>query len=117
MPCVKTYRNFKDIICSCQIDPLPKLAIYRLASPITHVTADDPPLLLVHGELDRTVPFSQSKTMHQAYQQVGLEATLIKVAGAGHSFKQVTDKPISPSHKEIEQMVRDFFIKHLLPTR
>ncbi|MEE8147724.1 MAG: alpha/beta hydrolase, partial [Longimicrobiales bacterium] len=29
----------------------------REASPITYVTSDDPPLLLIHGDADQTVPF------------------------------------------------------------
>jgi len=84
---------------------------YVLASPITHVTADDPPLLLVHGELDQTVPFAQSKAMYQAYQQAGLEAALIKVTGAGHGLKQVTNTPISPSRSETEELVFEILLE------
>ncbi|MFC2069378.1 alpha/beta hydrolase fold domain-containing protein [Chloroflexota bacterium] len=32
--------------------------IYVLASPITHVNAGDPPLLLIHGKFDKTVPYN-----------------------------------------------------------
>jgi len=96
-----------------------ELDIYQAASPINHVTADDPPLLLVHGDSDQTVTFSHSEIMYEAYQQAGLEATLIKVTGAGHGtadayFQQVTSSPISPSINEIEQIVLVFFIQHLL---
>jgi alpha-beta hydrolase superfamily lysophospholipase len=31
------------------------------ASPIRHVTADDAPVLIVHGEIDKTVPIEQSE--------------------------------------------------------
>ncbi len=90
--------------------------IYRLASPITHVTQDDPPLLLIHGELDQTVPYEQSERMHEAYQQAGLDATLIKVAGVGHGWEQITGDPDSPSPVEIYvQIVLDFFKRHLSP--
>ncbi len=87
--------------------------IYAIASPIPHVTADDPPLLLVHGELDRVVSIIQSRMMYQAYRQAGLEATLIKVTGAEHGLKQVTDSPISPSPEEINRIVLEFCVKHL----
>ncbi|MFC1954575.1 alpha/beta hydrolase fold domain-containing protein [Chloroflexota bacterium] len=93
---------------------LEKPDVYKLASPFTHVTGDDPPLLMVHGSLDSVVPFSQSKIMHQAYKQSGLDVTLVEVTGASHGFKQVTDTPISPSHEEIARIVVDFFVKHLL---
>ena len=91
--------------------------LWKAASPINHVTADDPPLLLVHGELDSVVPIIVSEKMYRLYQQAGLEASLIRVSDADHIFEQVTDSPISPSIDEIEQIVLDFFVKHLLRTR
>jgi acetyl esterase/lipase len=87
---------------------------YRLASPVTHVTTDDPPLLLVHGKLDQQVSFTQSEIMLQAYRQAGLETTLIEVDGAGHLLRQATDSPLSPSLEEIRQIYLDFFVKHLV---
>ncbi|MFC2002994.1 alpha/beta hydrolase fold domain-containing protein [Chloroflexota bacterium] len=94
-----------------------KPEIYKAASPINYVTKDDPPLLLIHGELDETVPYNQSEKTYQAYQQAELEATLIKVSHAGHIFRPAGDSPISPSHDEIEQIRLEFFIKHLLLNR
>ena len=90
--------------------------VYRLASPVTHVTIDDPPLLMVHGNLDPVVPYSQSEIMYQAYTQAGLDVALVEVTGAGHGLKQVTENPVSPSRKDVDQMVVDFFVKHLLGT-
>ncbi|MFA4835373.1 MAG: alpha/beta hydrolase [Dehalococcoidia bacterium] len=86
--------------------------IYALGSPITHVTADDPPLLLIHGDRDQTVPFVQSEMMHTACQRLGLDSTLVKVTGAGHGFGRPAR--ISPSPAEIQQAVIDFFKKHLV---
>ncbi|MFC2002710.1 alpha/beta hydrolase family protein [Chloroflexota bacterium] len=91
--------------------------IHRTASPINYVTKDDPPLLLIQGDLDLLSPYNQSEKMYQAYQHAGLEAMLIKVSGAGHGFRQATDSPISPSRDEINQIRLDFFIKHLLLNR
>ncbi|MFC1847338.1 alpha/beta hydrolase fold domain-containing protein [Chloroflexota bacterium] len=91
--------------------------LWNAASPINHVTADDPPLLLVHGELDQTAPIIKSEQMYEAYQQVGLEVTLVRISEAGHAFKQETPNPISPSLDEIDQIILDFFIEHLVATR
>jgi len=91
--------------------------MWKAASPINHVTTDDPPLLLVHGELDSVVPIIVSEKMYKTYRQTGLEASLIRVSGADHHFKQVADRHVSPSIEEIEQIVLDFFVKHLLRTR
>jgi len=94
-----------------------KPEIYKIASPINYVTEDDPPLLLIHGEQDTTVPYNHSEQIYRSYQQAGLEAELIKVSNAGHGFRQETDSPISPSLDEIEQERLDFFIKYLLLNR
>jgi dipeptidyl aminopeptidase/acylaminoacyl peptidase len=37
------------------------LRTLREMSPATHVTADDPPMILIHGDQDRAVPVGQSR--------------------------------------------------------
>ncbi len=54
------------------------------ASPITYVTADDPPFLLIHGDADPVVPFELSEKMYGALKEAGVEAELIRVPGGGH---------------------------------
>jgi acetyl esterase/lipase len=93
--------------------PAEKPEAYRLASPVTHVTPDDPPLLMVHGESDRVVPYAQSVIMQQAYLELGLKVELVKVLNAGHGFQSVADKDISPTQKDIFQKVLDFFVQEL----
>jgi len=57
---------------------------FRDASPVTHVTPDDPPFLLVHGDADKTVPFEQSEIMEAALKNAGVPVNLVRVAGGGH---------------------------------
>jgi len=114
------FRSLMEQFLGGTLDEFPE--IYEAASPKNYVTADDPPLLLVHGDLDSNVPLAQSEIMYRVYQQAGLEAILIEVTGGGHGgeggvFQQVTDSPISPSFGEIQQMVLDFFIEQLIVTR
>ncbi|MCZ2805352.1 alpha/beta hydrolase [Modestobacter sp. VKM Ac-2983] len=56
------------------------------ASPITHVTAQAPPFLLVHGTGDWLVPYEQSEQLHAALTAVGVDSRLVPVEGAGHIF-------------------------------
>jgi acetyl esterase/lipase len=56
----------------------------RLASPVFHVDARDPPLLLLHGDQDPQMPINQSHELEGAYERLGLDAKLIVVHGAGH---------------------------------
>ena len=56
-------------------------------SPILHVTADDPPSLLVHGDKDTLVPLSNSERIHAAFEAVDVVSHLIVLEGAGHGFR------------------------------
>jgi acetyl esterase/lipase len=58
--------------------------VARLASPVFHVDAGDPPLLLLHGDQDPQMPINQSHELEGAYETAGLPAELIVVHGAAH---------------------------------
>lgn len=62
----------------------------RQASPATYVSAEAPPLLLIHGTEDRTVPVSQSDDLVKALRQAGAkDVTYMRIEGAGHGvFRQ-----------------------------
>jgi acetyl esterase/lipase len=57
---------------------------FQKLSPVTHVTTDDPPFLLVHGDADKTVPFQQSEMMEAALRKAGVIVKLVRVPGAEH---------------------------------
>jgi acetyl esterase/lipase len=73
------------------------------ANPITYVTKDDPPFLIMHGDKDDLVPLSQSEFLHAALQKAGVESRLHVVQGAGHGF----------GGRELEAMVDEFLDRHL----
>jgi dipeptidyl aminopeptidase/acylaminoacyl peptidase len=76
----------------------------RAASPITHVSKDDAPFLIVHGTADRLVPIEQSKRLHQKLSEAGIETALITIEGGGHgAFRD----------REHAQVILKFFNKHL----
>jgi acetyl esterase/lipase len=58
----------------------------RKASPITYVSKDSPPFLIMHGDRDRVVPFNQGEELYAALKKAGVDATFIPVKGAGHGF-------------------------------
>ena len=62
-----------------EVEPLAKLA-----SPVFHVDASDPPLLLLHGDQDRQMPINQSHELEGAYERHGLDVDFIVVHDAGH---------------------------------
>ena len=61
------------------------------ASPVTHVTPDAPPFLLVHGTDDWLVPYAQSELLHAALTAAGGDSRLVPVEGAQHIFDGCVD--------------------------
>jgi dipeptidyl aminopeptidase/acylaminoacyl peptidase len=62
----------------------PELKLASAASPVTYVTRDDPPVLLIHGDADRIVPYQQSEVMLAALTAAGVPVKLLRIAGADH---------------------------------
>jgi dipeptidyl aminopeptidase/acylaminoacyl peptidase len=67
-------------------------AVAKRASPVFHVDASDPPLLLLHGDQDPQMPINQSHELEGAYKKVGLDVALIVVHGAAHGGDAFFDK-------------------------
>jgi acetyl esterase/lipase len=63
------------------------------ASPITHVTPDDAPALLIHGSADRWVFPDQSTQMAEALERAGVRQRMILVEGARHGFEATVRAP------------------------
>jgi acetyl esterase/lipase len=57
----------------------------RSISPVYQVTADAPPLLLIHGSADLLVPLQQSKLMKARYDELQRPVSLITAPGAKHT--------------------------------
>lgn len=83
-----------------------------LASPVTYVTSDDPPFLILHGDKDELVPFAQSESFYARLQAAGVPSELVVVKNAGHGFAP-TGGAISPTRAQITQMVVEFFNQYL----
>ena len=71
-----------------QPDSNPHLArLTQLASPVSHVDSNDPPLLLIHGDQDPQMPINQSHELHGKYKQLGLPVKFEVVHGGAHGGK------------------------------
>jgi len=88
--------------------------IFLRASPVNYITPDDPPFLLIHGELDTTVPIKQSIILYRHLQRAGIYSDLVTVKNADHIFLPVGKGPIDPSTEEINNMIMSFLKDHLL---
>ena len=76
-------------------------------SPILHVSADDPPTLLIHGDADALVDFNNSELMHSALVANGVETGLVVIEGAGHGFRTAEDRA------QASDALVGWFVEHL----
>lgn len=76
------------------------------ANPITYVSKADPPILIIHGDQDKLVPYHQSVLLKEALEAVGAPVTFYKVEGGGHGgFKD----------PKVPELTKAFLEKHLKP--
>jgi acetyl esterase/lipase len=73
-------------------------------SPISHVTSDDAPTLIITGDHDELVPHHQSERFIAKLKENGVPAELIIREGAGHTWPEI------PQDFAI---LADWFDKHL----
>lgn len=78
--------------------------VARAASPITYVSSDDPPFLIIHGTDDPGVPYDQSVRLAAALRAAGVPTLFQTVEGGLHgNFR----------NPEIGRRTRLFFDKYL----
>lgn len=78
-------------------------------SPLLHVTADDAPVLMIHGDQDQLVPIEHSRNIVPKFEAVGVAGKLVEIEGAGHGYStQQTQEVVLPA-------MLGWFDKHLKP--
>jgi acetyl esterase/lipase len=56
----------------------------RRVSPLTYVRSGLPPVLTIHGDADKLVPYSHAVRLHEALTKAGVRNQLLTLPGAGH---------------------------------
>jgi acetyl esterase/lipase len=82
--------------------------IARQISPVYHVTPDDPPTFIIHGDKDPLVPLQQSELIVEKLKKAGVETELVVKPGAGHGWLTIGN--------DITKCV-DWFDRHLKEPR
>ena len=75
-------------------------------SPIAFVSADDPPVLLIHGDADELVPISNSERMNAALTAAKVANEMVVIEGAAHGFR-------GPAAERAREESVAFFTAHL----
>jgi len=84
--------------------------VLKGASPVTYVTAGDPPFLIIQGRDDQVVPVSQSEELAQRLRAVGNHPDLVLVDRGRHGL----DTPGEiPSTSEISSIITTYLQRNL----
>lgn len=98
-----TYQYWRDFIGDPKVEPAQIIA----DSPVTYAEAYRPPVLLVHGDWDDTVPIEQSKIMDRALTRAGKKVRLITYKFEDHPEFRDHENSIS-ALTEIASFVRTY---------
>jgi acetyl esterase/lipase len=61
-----------------------KAELAKKASPLTYITRNSPPFLVLHGDKDVTVPPEQGKHLYEALKKAGVEVAFETISGKAH---------------------------------
>jgi pimeloyl-ACP methyl ester carboxylesterase len=87
--------------------PSEHLDLAKRASATTHVSKDDPPIILLYGSEDKSlVKPLHGQRLKDRYEKAGLTATYQLIEGAGHGGPQYRDK-------EHAQLILDMLARRL----
>jgi acetyl esterase/lipase len=88
--------------------------IFHLAQPVSHVRADAPPMLMVHGTHDHLIPVEQSQRFAAALRAAGARTVhLLEVPAGQHAFEVFP----SPLHQRAVRVVVRFLASLRGPDR
>jgi acetyl esterase/lipase len=82
-----------------------RVAIGREISPVYHVTKDDPPSLIIHGDADKLVPIQQARLIIDRLTELKVPAKLVVKQGAEHGWPTIVDDV---------RILADWFDQHLV---
>jgi len=68
--------------------------LVKRANPITFITMDAPPFLIMHGDKDPFVPLAQSRMLVDALKAAGVSCQFEIVHGYGHGFSDEQQKTV-----------------------
>jgi acetyl esterase/lipase len=113
MPGARENRAEDDYL-GCQRGDCPREQL-DAASAVAHVDANDPPILLLHGEADQTVPVGQSRAMAEKLRAARANVEAEFFPGIGHSWIGATEAETRAASLRALDLTYRFFDRHLRP--
>jgi acetyl esterase/lipase len=78
------------------------------ASPVTYITPDDPPFLILHGDQDGVVPLDQAQVLNERLAAAGIRSTLVVVQNGQHGLEAMPGRSAVPSPQEVSDLILQF---------
>jgi acetyl esterase/lipase len=85
----------------------------QAASPVTYISPDDPPFLIIHGEKDGYAPLTQAEELNQMLLAAGVNSSLIIVHNGEHSLQGASGQPTDPTQEQIAVSIFEFLDANL----
>ncbi len=104
--------RFGPRIMTRDAKPGDKLALYREMSPINYLTKDSPPLFMIQGDSDTTIPVKHAYAMQNRARELKAPVEIMIIKHAGHNWREAGGK-IEPSREVIIARTVQFFSDHL----
>jgi acetyl esterase/lipase len=87
------------------------LEVAKKVSPLTYVRTGLPPVITIHGDADRTVPYPEAVRLHEALVKANVPNQLVTIAGGGHGQFSAEDRV------KIYLSIREFLTKNGVMTK
>ena len=108
--------DFKDrfgarILAGGDPSPEDKARLYHEMSPLVYLKKESPPLFMIQGDKDTTIPVKHAYHMEKRAKEIQAPVQTLIVKNSGHNWRKV-GAPTEPSREKIIQETIDFFITH-----
>ncbi|MBV6499105.1 MAG: hypothetical protein CJBNEKGG_01555 [Prosthecobacter sp.] len=104
--------RFATRIIQAGVDEKAKLAAYREVSPVTYLRSTSPPLLMMQGDQDPTIPVHHARHMKERGDAVKAPVEVFIVDNSGHNWREVGGA-LRPTLDEIMTKTAAFMKTHL----
>ncbi len=91
--------------------------VFTTASPSSHIDAEDPSTLLLHGSADTTVPVAQSRDLDEKLKAAGVSSELVLIDGVSHDWTGEEQHATEAASRKAIVTTFDWLEKQLLRGR
>ena len=85
---------------------------YKEMSSFFWIEKNSPPLLLIQGNSDATIPYAHAPHLKKKADQIGADVEMVIIKNAGHNWRKAGGN-IEPGLEEIQRMTAEYAVKQV----